>query len=164
MESVHNLSEEQQASLLNTCKTIRNLIGCSWVSCLEGRGLCDILGLTSVLKQLLDYGGKSQDHSYEQDQESEVEFIPVHIDENIVLIRKMDLRIKASHILRVVGKTKHLLTRFRKEHKGQFDIVRGLAQHQGTYVDFPIGLQLCKKYYLDELGTLLWETLRRYPL
>ena len=70
------------------------------------------------------------------------------------MIRKRDFRVNASHILKIAGQDRSKLIEFRAMIF-PFDIVRGFYAYQGTYVDFQMGLKLCEKYGLKELGDML---------
>lgn len=66
-------------------------------------------------------------------------------------VRRSDLRINATHILRAAGRNRSEMGKIRKEYSTAFDIVSASKYHQGTYVDFWVGLELCQKYGLVEL-------------
>lgn len=83
------------------------------------------------------------------------EFFAINVLPHPILVRKSDFRINATHIFRAAGRLGHV----RRKPEWASDIVQGgYAKHQGTYVDFEVGLELCQKYDLaileKELRTL----------
>lgn len=62
-----------------------------------------------------------------------------------------DFKINASHLVRISGRPKSEIIRIRNDYSKAIDTVLGFKHHQGTYVDFRVGLELCRKYDLVEL-------------
>ncbi len=81
------------------------------------------------------------------------QFIQVPVLPQPVSVRRSDLRINATHVLRAAGRDRKQIDKIRKEHSTAFDIVLNSinSNHQGTYVDFSIGIRLCQQYGLAEL-------------
>ena len=81
------------------------------------------------------------------------QFIQVPVLPQPVSVRRSDLRINATHVLRAAGRDRKQIDKIRKEHSTAFDIVLNSinSNHQGTYVDFTIGIRLCQQYGLAEL-------------
>ena len=78
-----------------------------------------------------------------------------------VAVRTTDFRVNATHIIRgAAGQSKNEMTRF-LEMEIPSDIVRP-GSARGTYVDFPMALQLCQKYDFKELGNLLQRVRTKY--
>ena len=67
------------------------------------------------------------------------------------MVRKSDLRVNATQILRAAGQNVDRIRKIRSDNNAAFDTIRGNAQHQGTYVDLRVGVELCEKYGLVEL-------------
>jgi len=67
------------------------------------------------------------------------------------MVRKSDLRVNATQILRAAGQNVDRIRKIRTDDDRAFDTVRGNTQHQGTYVDLRVGLELCEKYGLIAL-------------
>ena len=68
------------------------------------------------------------------------------------MVRRSDFRINASHIARLAGRSRMDVARLRKGLDSEsYEILRGSTKHQGTYVTFDIGLELCREYGLPEL-------------
>jgi hypothetical protein len=86
------------------------------------------------------------------------DYLQVEFGTKSVMVRKADLRINAVHILHAAGRDRAELKSIRKANV-PFDIVKGHATYQGTYVDSGFGLQLCRKYNLTELEGLLTKTI-----
>jgi len=67
------------------------------------------------------------------------------------MVRKSDLRVNATQILRAAGQNVDHIRKIRTDNDAAFDTVRGNRQHQGTYVDLRVGVELCEKYDLVAL-------------
>ncbi len=67
------------------------------------------------------------------------------------MVRKSDLRVNATQILRAAGQNVGCIRKIRTDNDTAFDTVRGNPQHQGTYVDLRVGVELCEKYGLIAL-------------
>lgn len=152
--------------LLNANTTVethpphRKLNRQSWVNIHHGRLLCDKLAMTASLQPLIDYGVAIQSqqpqahdtvtHDYLMDDPS---FIIVH---DAVHVSRHDMRVNASNILEAAGLSREEMRRLKRRlDRQQWQYLYGSPQEQGTYVDFDVGVGLCKKYGLDELAASL---------
>ncbi|KAL8858813.1 MAG: hypothetical protein Q9178_004730 [Gyalolechia marmorata] len=99
--------------------------------------------------------------SSSQHPEAEDGFLRLALGEHFVMIRMRDFRINGTQILKVAGQGREIMTQFRKMGL-PFDIVRGHAFYQGTYVDFNVGLQFCQRFGLDELEGLLRDVQKQH--
>ena len=92
----------------------------------------------------------------------ENEFLQVSVDVNPITIRKADSRVNGTQILKEAGRGSGDMTKIR--HRGEvcFDIVRGPAHIQGTYVEFTYGLELCDQHGLHKLARLLQTAKQSY--
>ena len=126
----------------------------SWVSYDQGVLLCRELQVADVLKPLLN-------HAYDLGYQG-VSAEPTNHSRNfLVTIRKPDLWVNATHILKATGAWKKEMEKVRRNHR--YEIVRGgRADLQGTYVEPEVGVQLCQQYRLDDLGRLLLQELRMH--
>ena len=68
------------------------------------------------------------------------------------MVRRSDFRINATHIVKLAGRSRRTVGDLRKWLGSEkYTIVRGSKKHQGTYVDFDIGIEQCREYGLPEL-------------
>ena len=89
------------------------------------------------------------------------EFIEIVDFSSPVMVRMPDFRINASHIVKLAGRSREALAKFRNRLSPEaYEILRGYPKRQGTYVDFDIGLGLCRKYGLPELEKRLYSLKR----
>ncbi|KAL8972518.1 MAG: hypothetical protein Q9197_002743 [Variospora fuerteventurae] len=95
---------------------------------------------------------------------SDPKYLEIKMDDMPVMIRRSDYRINATHILKIAGVGRWELTDIRKQLKpNSFDIVQGFpARGQGTYVDFAVGIGLCRKYDLVDLEKRL-DSIKSVP-
>ncbi len=78
-----------------------------------------------------------------------------------VMVRRSDLRINASHLAKLAGHSRSKLADFRDTLSSEaYDILRGNPRTQGTYVDFDLGIELCRKYQISELEKRLYSLKR----
>ena len=78
-----------------------------------------------------------------------------------VMVRRSDFRINATHIANLGGRSRRTVRDLSKWLGSEkYTIVRGSKKHQGTYVDFEIGIEQCREYGLPELEKRL-HSLRR---
>lgn len=133
----------------------------SWVPYQDGRFLCELLQLTDTLQPLLEYGLKQGVNCDDRaNYFLETRFLEVKARKATVFIRRRDLRINATHLLREANCDKRDIAKVRKREGIQYDIVQGgAAASQGTYVDAPTGLRLCREYQLNSLESILQRTL-----
>ena len=82
------------------------------------------------------------------------EYLRLSFGKDFVTIRTRDFRVNGTQILKAAGRGRQGLTQLRQSDI-PFDIVRGNPHHQGTYVNFNVGLKLCQQCGLDELESLL---------
>lgn len=79
-------------------------------------------------------------------------FIEITDFSNPVMVRMPDFRINVSHIVKLTGQSRTTLANFRKMLNPEaYEILRGSKKHQGTYVNFDVGIKLCRKYELSQL-------------
>ncbi len=157
----------------NQCKYLLQLIRkfvktiwSSWVSLQTGRLLCKHLEVEEKLQPLLDYGCRLQnnDHIKTSDwadddltglQNRLLNYVEIRIGRMLVVVRKSDLRINCTQILHVAGLDKRKAADIRQTTSDDaFDTVSGrdaARQYQGTYVDFQIGIELCRTHGLVDL-------------
>jgi hypothetical protein len=152
----------------------------TWVSFRVGRILCRHLDVEKKLEPLLNYNCELQVNGHEEfneqvdgdlpglesrlltfarrAKESKVDkhiYNTIQMNQMPIMIRSPDFRINCNQILKLVGldNTEAALIRNNTCDEA-FDIVNGpgLPVHiRGTYVDFQIGLELCRKYGLEKL-------------
>lgn len=152
----------------------------TWVSFRVGRILCRHLDVKNKLEPLLNYNCKLQVNGHEEfneqvdddllglksrllafarrAKESKVDkhvYNTIQMNQMPIIIRSPDFRINCNQILKLVG-LDHTEAAFIRNNTCDeaFDIVNGpgLPVHiRGTYVDFQIGLELCRKYGLEKL-------------
>ena len=119
-----------------------------------------------LLKPLIDYGLQvqleEQIRSLKPVNEPEIQksnvpgFIEITGFLNSIFIRIIDLRINASHIFKLTGHSRKEADKLRKELTPEtYDIVRGHRKCQGTYVNFEVGIELCRKYGPPQLEKVL---------
>jgi serine/threonine protein kinase len=132
-----------------------------WIPYQDGRFLCEFLQLTDTLRPLLKYGLKQGVNFDDQaNYFSNPKFLEVTAGKTTVSIRSADFWINATHILKAAGCHRYEMAKVRK--RVQFNVVRGNAASQGTYVDPRTGLGLCKEYGLDSLESILRSHLEGY--
>lgn len=80
-------------------------------------------------------------------------------------VRRADLRIKASDILGACTQPTTELYKIRREFRRCSDTVYSF-NYRGTYVDFWIGVELCRRYGLTELAKELrtWKDVQQEPV
>ena len=81
-------------------------------------------------------------------------FIVVPAHPEPVMVRTLDFKVNATHILKVAGQERQMqqqLQRIRRYHHGALDSVIGGSKYKGTYVGFDIAMGLCRRYGLVEL-------------
>ena len=80
------------------------------------------------------------------------EFIEITDFPHPVMVRRSDFRVNANHITQLAGRSRMDVASLRRSLDSEdYEILRGSTKHQGTYVNFDIGLELCRKYGLPEL-------------
>ncbi|KAL8648370.1 MAG: hypothetical protein Q9210_005025 [Variospora velana] len=126
----------------------------TYVDFAVGIGLCRKYGLVDLEKRL---------HSIKSVSEELVVKLKPSVFFQVlafppVMVRKSDLRINSSQILGLADIRRCEATKIQKAFpRGAYDTVTGYAKHGGIYVDFSIGLELCRKYELAELAERLLE-------
>ena len=89
------------------------------------------------------------------------EFIEITDFPSPVLVRMSDFRVNASHIAKLAGRSREALANFRNRLSSEaYEILRGYPKRQGTYVDFDVGIGLCRNYGLPELEKQLYSLKR----
>ena len=72
-----------------------------------------------------------------------------------------DFRINASHIAKLANRSREALAKFRKKLSSKnYEILQGNRKRQGTYMDFDVGIRLCRNYGLPELEKRLYSLKR----
>lgn len=142
---------------------VKKSAGGSWVNLQHVRILCKHLGLERQLQPLLEYAQRLQGDDVEmavpidQDYLSEPgvhPFIAIPAHPEPVMVRTLDFKVNATHILKVAGQERQMqqqLQRIRRYHHGALDSVIGGSKYKGTYVSFDIAMGLCRRYGLVEL-------------
>ena len=128
----------------------------SWVCFEHGYHLCRALELQHKLRSLLRHHYPELSFNARQlyDTNYLIGYFSVDGDKGSVMIRKLDFRVNATHLLREAGMHRQTAKLLRKQDIN-FDIVSGAAKYQGSYVSFPDALCLCEKYRLDRLKGVL---------
>ncbi len=111
--------------------------------------LCRRYGLTELEGKLCNLKGVPQEPVKESDLS---EFIEITDFPSSVIVRRSDFRINASYIAKLAGRSRYALADFRKTLSADdFEITRGNCKRHGIYVDFDVGIRLCREYGLPEL-------------
>lgn len=133
----------------------------SYVDFWIGLELCRRYGLSDLEKGLRSWK-PVQEPVQEPAKEPELsEFIEITDFPVPVMVRRSDFRINATHIAKLTGRSRRTVGDLRKWLGSEkYTIVRGSKKHQGTYVDFDIGIEQCREYGLPELEKRL-HSLRR---
>ena len=151
---------------MHTKVEVKDPMGGSWVNLQHARILCKHLNLEQRLQPLLDYAQKSQkrgvgmatgeDQNY-LGKRFNSKYIAVSAHPKPFMVRRLDFRANAYHILRLLGETdsqnkiRREMRKIKIDHVRRFDIVQGESRYRGTYVDFDITIDLCRKHGLVEL-------------
>ena len=123
-----------------------------------GVELCGRYGLRELERELRSW--KPEKEPAKEPEPSE--FIEITDFPSPVMFRRSDFRINASHIVKLAGRARHTVKGLRKRSGSKkYKILQGgRNKHQGTYVDFDIGIEQCREYGLPELEKRL-HSLRR---
>ena len=78
-------------------------------------------------------------------------FFIVNVPPHSVMVRRSDFRIRVIDIVRASDRSPYQVTKIMREFRGSSDLVHD-HNHSGNYVDFWVGLELCQRYDLNELG------------
>ena len=123
-----------------------------------GVELCRRYGLIELEKELRTWKNVPQEPVTEPELSKSVkkpklsEFIEITDFSSPIIVRMPDFRINASHIFKLTGYSRTTLANFRKMLNPEvYETLRGSKKHQGTYVDFDVGIELCRKYGLSQL-------------
>jgi len=131
----------------------------SWVGFQDGRALCRHLELEEKLQPLMDYGlrfhpdkfGATAEMIYDYLTKIS-EFIKIRQFSNPVMVSRPDFRINASNIFRLAGRPREDMQTLKKTLRpNTYEYLAGAPERQGTYVDFDIGIECCRKCGLAEL-------------
>ncbi|KAI9758525.1 MAG: hypothetical protein M1835_000590 [Candelina submexicana] len=125
--------------------------------------LCRRYGLTKLEKELCTWKNALLEPVKKPERpEAELsDFIEITGFSGPVMVRRVDFRINASHIIKLAGRPRTTLANFRKSLRSEaYDILRGSQKRQGTYVDFDVGIELCQKYGLSQLEKRLYSLKR----
>ena len=128
-----------------------------------GVELCRRYGLTELEKELRTWKDAPQEPVQEPElSEPELsEFIGITGFSSPVVVRMSDFRINASHIVKLTGRSRMTVAGLRNNLSPEaYKILRGSKKHQGTYVDFDVGIELCRKYRLPQLEKRLYNLKR----
>lgn len=80
----------------------------------------------------------------------------------LVMIRRSDLRINASHLAKLAGHSRSKLANFRDTLSSKaYDILRENSRTQDTYVNFDLEIELCRKYQISKLEKRLYSLKHR---
>ena len=72
-----------------------------------------------------------------------------------------DFRVNASHVAKLASRSRETLANFRKKLSSEdYEILPGNRKRQGMYVDFDVGIRLCRNYGLPELEKRLYSLKR----
>lgn len=118
-----------------------------------GVELCRRYGLIELEKELRTWKNVPQEPVKESVKNPKLSgFIEITDFSNPVLVRMSDFKINVSHIVKLTGHSRTTLANFRKTLNPEaYEILRGSKKHQGTYVNFDVGIELCRKYGLSQL-------------
>ncbi|KAI9764520.1 MAG: hypothetical protein M1835_007554 [Candelina submexicana] len=125
--------------------------------------LCRRYGLTKLEKELCTWKNALLEPVKKPERpEAELsDFIEITGFSGPVMVRRVDFRINASHIIKLAGRPRTTLANFRKSLRSEaYDILRGSQKRQGTYVVFDVGIELCQKYGLSQLEKRLYSLKR----
>ena len=121
-----------------------------WVSNRVGRIMCDNLQLGETLRPLLHYQHVEDDLKSWWGKDSP-DYIMIRFQNASVTVRKVDLRVNATHILKVAGQNVKIEAQRLRRTKIPYDTVCGHFHYQGTYIDIRDALNLCESYGLNAL-------------
>ena len=89
------------------------------------------------------------------------DFIEITDFPSPVMVRMSDFRVKASRVAKLAGRSREALANFRKKLSSEdYEILPGNRKRQGMYVDFDVGIRLCRNYGLPELEKRLYSLKR----
>jgi len=118
-----------------------------------GVELCQTYGLTELEQELLTWKGVPQELAKEPELSEPVrepelsEFVEITGFSSPVLVRTSDFEINASHLARLTGHSRMTVASLRNRLIPEaYEILRGNKKHQGTYVNFDVGIGLCREY------------------
>ena len=133
----------------------------SYVDFWIGLELCRRYGLSDLEKELRSWKPVQEPVKEPAKEPGLSEFIEVTDFPVPVMVRRSDFRINATHIAKLTGRSRRTVRDLRKWLGSEkYTIMRGSKKHQGTYVDFDIGIEQCREYGLPELEKRL-HSLRR---
>lgn len=114
----------------------------TYVDFWDGVKLCKGYGLIELEKKLRNWKTTQQ----------EPEFIEITDFASPVVVQMSDFRINAAHIINLTGHSRGIGADLRDRLDSKaYDILRGSRKYQGTYVNFSIGIELCREHGLLEL-------------
>ncbi|KAL9638791.1 MAG: hypothetical protein Q9204_001365 [Flavoplaca sp. TL-2023a] len=124
-----------------------------------GVRLCHRYGLPELEKKLRTLEGIPLEPEFSEPEAPKLSRFVEITEPGRVSIRLPDLKINATHIIKLAGlsKQKQEMRALRKEWGSEaYEILRGTTEAhgtkpRGTYVDFDIGIELCRRYGLYEL-------------
>ena len=126
--------------------------------------LCRRYGLAELEGKLRNLKGVPQEPVKEPELSQPVkepelsEFIQITDFASPVMVRLPDFRINASHIAKLAGRSRAALANFRSSLSSEaYEFLQGNMKRQGTYVDFDVGIRLCRNYGLPELEKRLYS-------
>ena len=153
----------------------------TWVSIHQGKTLCVELGLEKKLQPLLDYGVRldtndndtggervlppsnnafTADRLTVANEPEKLPFIEIIYNSRPLVIRKSDWRINCMSITNQIAGTSIEPKLVPDLRDSAYDFVQGSSEHQGAYVDFYDGIELCNKHGLHSLAVQLLELKR----
>ncbi|KAL9016773.1 MAG: hypothetical protein Q9185_005903 [Variospora sp. 1 TL-2023] len=123
-----------------------------------GVELCRQYGLSELEKELRTLKDVGQEPTTEPKLPNYIQITELSIP---VVVRTLDFRVNASLIFKLAGYSRTTVAYFRNALSPEaYEILRGSMQHQGTYVDFDVAIELCQKHGLDELEGRLYSLKR----
>ncbi|KAI4086785.1 MAG: hypothetical protein L6R37_008385 [Teloschistes peruensis] len=130
----------------------------TYVDLWVGVELCRNYGLTELKKELCTWKDVPQGSVKEPEVLNSVKrpklsgFVAITGFSSPVTVRMLDFRVNASHIIKLAGQSRTTLANLRRLLNPEaYEILRGNKNNQGTYVNFDVGVELCRKYGLSEL-------------
>lgn len=134
----------------------------SYVDFWVGVELCRRYGLTELEEGLRNWQPVNEPDLSDPVKAPELpEFIEITDFASPVVVRRSDFRINATHVVNLAGSSKRTLEILRDSLDSKaYEILRGCRKHQGTYVNFDVGIGLCRDHGLPELEKRLYSLKR----
>ena len=132
-----------------------------WIGFEDARKLCSTIHLDEKLRPLLEFGEglgaqiPSVSLSKARAELRTADFAPITSGATTIFVRNADSWINGTQILQAAGYTRQNRPFAWNNQKFQHQVVRGC--HSGVYVPLEVGINLCDKFDLPEIGALLRE-------